>query len=319
MRTLLAAIVFGLVAAGSGKDTFAHTGDRVFGIMEIPTSALPSFDDGTISDWLDVVPESLLMTDFHSLSGRNLSFPAEIDPKDFTFRIFLAWHYSTQRILVALGRVDDDYIDNVTYTSGGEEWNVAGVGDVVNIGIDGDHSGGVFNYFAELEEEEQILNSASQAQLYSAIPTSPDGDLLYLDSIGDREWATESPWGDSGGFAGGESPHISGVEVALTAWDRLSWEGPESSQRSELFGGKVIGLQLWIEDLDEEPPEGHYFLTEWELVILQADAFGDAELIPCFVEDCSGASETLVENSSWAYIKSSFRDVDRAAVSRRAP
>ena len=66
--------------------------------MEIPTSALPSFDDGTISDWLDVVPESLLMTDFHSLSGGKLSFPAEIDPKDFTFRIFLAWHYGKPNV-----------------------------------------------------------------------------------------------------------------------------------------------------------------------------------------------------------------------------
>ena len=99
---------FGVVAAGSCKDTFAHTGDRVFGIMEIPTSALPSFDDGTISDWLDVVPESLLMTDFTSWIGVNRSFPPEIDPKDFTFRVFLAWHYRTQRILVALGRVDDE-------------------------------------------------------------------------------------------------------------------------------------------------------------------------------------------------------------------
>ncbi len=318
MRTLLAVIVFGLVAAGSCQDTFAHTGDRVFGIMEIPTSALPSFDDGTISDWLDVVPESLLMTDFHSLSGGKLSFPAEIDPKDFTFRVFLAWHYRSQRILVALGRVDDEYIDEFTYTVRGVEYVATGAGDEVLIGIDGDHSGGIFNYFAELDEEEQRLNTASQAQLYSAIPTSPDGEIFTVDGF-DREWATESPWGESGGFAGGESPHISGVEVALTAWDRLSWEGPESSERSELFGGKVIGFQLWIQDMDEEPPAAHYFLTEWELVVVQADAFGDAELIPCFVEDCSGASGTLVENSSWAYIKSSFRDVDRAAVNRRAP
>ena len=118
----------------------------------------------------------------------------------------------------------------------------------------------------------------------------------------------------------GESPSHVMMEMYLTPWDRLHWEGPEQGDRTELEAGKIIGFQLVVEEFDDRQwGVGFYIISlPWPIggpipagaditgALYEADLFADAELIPCHRGDCSGAT-TGVSQDSWGRIKASFR------------
>ena len=110
------------------------------------------------------------------------------------------------------------------------------------------------------------------------------------------------------------------MEMYLTPWDQLHWEGPEQSDRTELEAGKIIGFQLVVEEEDARPGGSAAYIVgqPWPIggpipagadflgALYEADYFADAELIPCHRGDCSGAA-TGVSQDSWGRIKASFR------------
>ena len=110
------------------------------------------------------------------------------------------------------------------------------------------------------------------------------------------------------------------MEMYLTPWDQLHWEGPEQSDRTELEAGKIIGFQLLVEEYDDRPGGIGFCMVGWPWqspqdwpekggslgALYEADYFADAELIPCHRGDCSGAA-TGVSQDSWGRIKASFR------------
>ena len=272
----------------------AHLGDTVFPIYELPTADLPDLHDGTLADWEEVLPAaSLDQHYFLSYGGIGV-----IDASNLAWRVFLAWHLASQRIYMAIERLDDVY--------------VAGL-DGTQLRLDGDHSGGQYAVFEDVSEEEGRRLSFSQAQIYNVSPELR-GDRVLLGTRQDS-WDDLPPWADAGGFQHGESPNLSVVEYAVTPWDDLDWQGPELSRRSTLEAGRIIGFEIHLFDADEETRMSGWFRLALPVVEgegqsgshdFYADNFVDGELIPCFRGDCSGAT-TAVSQDSWGRIKASFR------------
>ena len=291
---LTAVALLTLVLAGAAS---AHLGDIIYPIYELPTSDLPDLHDGTLEDWEEVLPAaSLDQQYFVSYGGLGA-----IDPSDLAWRVFLAWHGASQRIYMAIERLDDVLI----------------VGEGTNLSVDGDHSGGQYAAFQGVGEEQRKRLEYSQVQQYNVRAESRDGLLLHTRTPG--AWEGAPPWADVGGFQHGESPNLSVVEFAVTAWDDMNWEGPELSRRSALEAGKIIGFHIDVEDSDRESFSSGWFRLALPEIVGQgqsgdftythfmfAENFVDGELIPCHRGDCSGAT-TVVTQDSWGRIKAGFR------------
>jgi hypothetical protein len=298
---LAAAVVCGTTSIAS-----AHIGGLVFPIYEVPTSDLPDLRDGTLEDWEDVLPGTSL--DHNSFAPLNVSDGAGINPEDLAYRAFMTWHSASQRISMAIERVDDVYIN--TYEGG----DLTGLWrfDSIEFMVDGDHTGGSYNGAGlgeGLTDEELKLLTNFQAQQYVAIAESPDGRTLGYQGSG-QGWVTLPPFADAGGFSVGESPNTSVIELSVTAWDELNWQGPELSKRSLLAAGRTIGFQISVPDFDTEAGAYHGFHTlsgqpnTWR----EADNFVDGELVPCDTGDCGSApTPTAVAADSWGRIKASLR------------
>jgi hypothetical protein len=298
---LAAGFVLGVASTAS-----AHIGGLVFPIYEVPTSDLPDLNDGTLEDWEDVLPGTSL--DHNDFAPLNVSDGAGINPEDLAYRAFMSWHSAGQRLNMAIERVDDVYIN--TYEGG----DLTGLWrfDSIEFMTDGDHTGGAYNGFSadEYTADEIKLLSNFQAQQYVAIAESPDGRTLGYQGSG-QGWVTLPPFADAGGFSFGESPNTSVIELSVTAWDELNWQGPELSRRSLLAAGRIVGFQISVPDFDTEAGAYHGFHTlsgqpnTWRL----AENFVDGELQPCDYGDCGSAPGeiTAVAQDSWGRIKASLR------------
>jgi hypothetical protein len=303
----VAAGVFGLVCAGN-----AHVGDTIYPIFELPTSDLPDIYDGSLEDWEDVLPGTELTHDI--FTPMNEGDAAGIDPADSAYRVYLAWHSAGQHVYVGVERVDNVYIN--TY-EGGNVHMLAAYDDV-EFHLDGDHTGGQYNFFLEAgdyTEEEFKLIQNLQAQQYVIIAEAPDDQIIGYQGNG-LGWAIDPPYVDAHGTVTGDDPVTSIMEFYVTAWDEINWEGPHLSRRSELVGGNIIGLQITIADYDAVNEDGapmrrgFHTLSGQDGTWISADRFVDAELIPCDTGDCGAASDPLpsaVEADSWGRIKATFQ------------
>jgi len=304
MRRISILVLAAAMVLAFGTASSAHIGGLVFPIFELPTSDLPDIQDGTLDDWEDVLPGTSL--DHNSFEPLNVADGAAVDPADLAYRMFMAWHSAGQHFWVCIERVDDVYIN--TYEGG----DLTGLWrfDSVEVMLDGDHTGGSYNGFSadDYSDEERKLLANFQGQQYVSVAESPDGRLLGYQGSG-QGWVTLPPWADCGGFAVGEAPNTSVIEMYLTAWDELNWEGAALSKRSSLAAGTIIGFQYSIPDFDTEAGQYHGFHTlsgqpnTWR----EADNFVDGELIGCDTGDCGSAPETAVQSNSWGRIKASVR------------
>jgi len=302
-RTLILLLATGLVFALSGM--VAAQVAR-FPIYELPTSDLPDLTDGTLDDWAEVLPGTSL--DQNAFAPLAVGDGAGINPEDLAYRVYFAWHSAGQHLWFCIERVDDVYVN--TY-QGGDLINLWQF-DSIEFMVDGDHSGGDYNGDGicpqGCTDEEKKLLTNFQAQQYVAIAESPDGIILGYQGSG-QGWVPRPPWADAGGFAFGESPNTSVIEMYVTAWDECNWQGPQFSKASVLAAGKIIGFQISVPDFDTEAGAYHGFHTlsglanTWRM----ADTFVEGELIGCDTGDCGSAPATAVEANSWGRIKASFR------------
>jgi len=300
-KSLILVLAAGLVV-GLCSMVSAHIGTQIFSIYELPTTDLPDLTDGTLQDWEDVLPGASLNQD--SFAPLAVGDGAGINTADLAYRVFFAWHSKAQHLYMAIERVDDVYIN--TY-AGGDLINLWQY-DSIEFMVDGDHTGGAYNGFSadEYSAEQIKLLSNYQAQQYVAIAESPDGILIGYQGSG-QGWVNRPPYSDAGGFATGESPNTSVIELYVTCWDELNWQGPELSKKSALAADKIVGFQISVPDFDTAAGAYHGFHTlsgqanTWRL----AENFVDGQLIGCDTGDC-GQVETAVQNDSWGRIKASF-------------
>jgi hypothetical protein len=169
--------------------------------------------------------------------------------------------------------------------------------------IDGDHSGGQYNFqnAEDLSDEDKRLNFNRQAQKYNGIYDDPEGRFVGYPGGGD--WVNNLPYTDAGGGSVGDRPTLSILEFFVTPFDDLIWNSETDSQPSQLFPGKIIGIQLAMPDFDTAPQEyrGYHTLSGQALTFRFAERFVDARLV-------GDENSSAVEAVSWARIKSSFKD-----------
>ena len=300
MRSALFCCAVYLFSAGSGK---VHSEDRIYPILELTDTDLNTIDvrDGSVFDWQDVLGEpTLTARDF-------LTSPIfdPYDPGDLDFRIWLGWHDASDRLFVAMERVDDVYINILSQ-------DFYPIQDsYLSLNIDGDHNGGQFFSFAD----ETPWNG--EAQRFIAYADDFDNNshvFLAPQSFTEAEnWFFNPPYAEGGGTSFGESPTFSVTEFYVTPFDRFVSTSADDSVVSDLSLEKIIGFSIEILDTDFDTGEInsiHFFAREGiEFIqggipqLETADNFADGLLVG------SGGSPpggTAVESVSWARIKASL-------------
>lgn len=299
MRNSLAAIAAaGLTVLAAGQ-VQAHIGDQVFLVFEITQEDLADIDlkDASLDDWKDVIGDpSLGAADF--FADPTVGEGAQYDPADLDYQIWLGWNEATNRLYCAVERFDNVYINEYAGGNAGL-WRH----DSFEFMIDGDHSGGSYNFnnLEDATDEEKQLNFNRQAQKYNGIYDTPDGKHVLYPGAG--EWANDLPFLDSGGGSVGDNPTVSVLEFYVTPFDDLIWNNQDDSKVSELFPGKVVGLQLAMPDFDTEPSayRAYHTLSGQASTFRYAERFVDARLV-------GAGGGTAVENAAWGRIKASFSD-----------
>ena len=285
---------------------WGHIGDRQFPIYELTDENLEDINlgDGSVSDWEVIFGlPTITMADFPPCTLCD-GISQEVLSGTLNSRIWLAWHQATNRIYVAAEITDDVFVNEY---AGGDLLQV-GQFDSFLFGIDGDHSGGQYNY-AEGDtgccetEEEYKRNNGNQAQYYYAISDAPDGRSIGYIGAG-ASWVNDLPYTRGGGISsGGNSTRIV-YEFCVTPFDSLVWDDPSGSKISALFPGKVIGFDMEVRDFDLEPGNisTAYFLNlsgaglPWKY----AQSFVDGVLT-------SSGAETVLQRDTWGGIKEQYR------------
>jgi len=297
----LAAASAGLLMSSAAE---AHKGSVIYPIYELPTSALPDLHDGTLEDWEETLPgPTLTYVDFFTMQGVPIT-----DLSDLAFAGYLAWNAASQRIYVGVQVMDDYYVLRPLEGYAPIEGLSA---DGIHFMVDGDHSGGRTWGPVEARStghtEEEKLNYGKQAQEYYAPVERWGGHALGYRGYG--AWVTWPPYADAGGVVD-ESRGFWGIEMCVTAWDRLNYHTPDESVPSVLEGGKIIGFQMAIRDWDEGDAPwatgGFYMLLGQHRALDMADSYVDGLLLSCDWGDCSRAP-TAVRRDSWGRIKAGCR------------
>ena len=283
----------------SASCALGHVGGWVYPIYEVPSQDLPDLHDGTFEDWLDIVPgPSFAPVDFVSIANPRGG------PDDLTMQGYLLWHARSQRLYIGFQRIDDVAVD---WYDGADPDRFIWY-DSIAFALDGDHSGGEFCTGFETYAE-VLSQSGFQAQRYHSMVTT-QGDGFLQCWCGPRNgWAAAPPYADIGGHTEGGGPVISSWEMYVTAWDGLRREGPETSTRTALVPGLIVGFNVMVYDHDIGTAKiEEVYQLPGDGDIWSADRFVDAVLIPCAESDCSGGPENAaVSTDSWARIKASFR------------
>ena len=293
----------------------AQPPDRIYPVMQLTDRDVAEIDvtDGSVEDWENIVGEpTLTPLDF---AGTFFAGPAgpfvvgSYDPSDMDFRIWLGWHDATDRIFFAMERVDDVYVND--FDREDENLSIMVFHDSsVLFAVDGDHSGGAV--VPEESPEERVW----QVQVFTALGEVFDGGSqvgLIPHSIHvSADWFTQPPFAHGGGAVVGGSPIFSVTEFYVTPFDRLVSTGdPEDSDVSDLFGGKIIGFNIQVFDVDSQPgvetmhllaaPPSNEF--DWPQLLVSADDFADGILM---TPDGLSSEDSAVESDSWARIKAAI-------------
>ena len=293
----------------------AQFSDRLYPIIELTDEDLEHIDlhDGSIGDWLDVIGDPVVTAlDFHTLPGRDRVL---YDPADLDFRIWMGWHDATDRLFVAMERVDDIYVNE--YQWNGLGWTIMMHDSSLQFRVDGDHSGGQYFYY-EWEvgtEGERLLLHNGQAQTYYAIgEVLDDSPLVFLQPQGlHTDWFTNPPYAEGGGGTFGENPVITATEFYVTPFDQLVWDHPEESRVSDLYPGKIIGflIQTYDYEIGHNPESVHTLAGPgFDLRIDPSgiDAFSDIFADGILVGPNGEVPEgTAVQDMTWGRIKATFQ------------
>lgn len=278
-----------------------HVGERIFPIWELPTSALPDLHDHSLVDWPVLAEEDLLTrSDFASIYSGGGAFGGY--EEDLEVNVRLGWSHALQRIYVSCERFDDEYINTYAAETSDSLWKHDGL----DFWIDGDHSGGPYDFFPIRSPAGWDTLRNFQAQSYTVAARRPSGG--FIEYAGRRAWIDRTP------FAGVSSQIDLGYPVRIvteffvTPFDEIDLAQSDTGRRSVLAPGQIIGFQMAIREFDRVPGEfkDYWTLDRQSYLWEDADRFVDGVLLPCFEAGCSGMPTTLIQQDSWARIKASF-------------
>ena len=288
------------LAVGLVGNANAHIGEQVYLIFEISDADLQDINlfDADITDWEEVVGDASLSPD-DFFADPTVGDGASYNPADMDYRVWVGWNESSNRLYLAAERTDDVYINEYGGGAPASVWQY----DSVEFMIDGDHSGGQYNFNNEdsFTDEEKARLQNSQAQKWNAIFDSPDGRILGYP--GQAAWLNQPPLSDGGGGSAGGGPTRMVLEIYVTPYDDIIATDQEGSLATDLEAGNVIGFQIAMPDFDTAPQayRGYHNLSGQAATFRYAERFVDGRLI-------SSGGATVVADQSWARIKASFND-----------
>lgn len=248
------------------------------------TAGHPITIDGDLSDWAWVDPATIITSD----DLEDVLAGAPMQPKDdWDTAIYVGWTRSENMLYTGIQVIDDIFNNDSPEASG------MYLDDCVEIVLDGDHSGGSFR-----EEGEEGV----QAQQFGIhIPSVAGMTLFYHWAPDDQQWSTEPPWTEVA-IGDGELPNVT-YEWKMAVWDRHDPGGPGKSTRHILRPDEVIGYQIQIDDVDENPEVAD--VQPGTGGFASSDSWTDATNISTFT--LMPGEEVAVGASSWGAIKALWR------------
>ena len=266
---------------------------KVFPAVQFPAGKTPSVD-GNLVEW-DVIPSPYWIT-HEQLTETVIGVGTAFDATDMALRAIVGWSPETNKLYLM-----EDRFDNAIWVTTGWE--------PMEFEFDADHSGGMFNVWNDVTDQEQKdrLHGA-QAQDYGFNQGGPG-----LNHWGKAQWITSPPYGE---FAHTQTAPEGGegffqAEYMVTGWDDLDWHGAATSTMHTLKQDAIVGLNLTIiddDDLATAGYEGYWVLSGATDSYYQADLLSDFQLAPVDSDINWGAQVTAVEDQSWGRIKATFTE-----------
>ena len=213
--------------------------DKEFPIFQFPPTMIPRID-GQTDDW-EIVPESYVIGTeelAETVKGKGTNH----DLEDLAVAVRVGWVNGLNR-LYFLYEASDDY------------WNMYyRRGDIFEVAVDADRSGGPNIYNPQLSEwDSHFAFKGVHAQNYHIFtPPGPGRDWVFV--WGCQPWIARLPYANhaySYDFAEGEPGRLV-LEFWITPFDYAPYDGPERAVVSKLVENALIGLSWAVLDYDED-------------------------------------------------------------------
>jgi len=254
----------------------------LYPVFFFPDSLLPRMD-GDLSDW-DIVPERY-WTGTRDLMETVRGLGTDFDEEDLDVRTVVGWSDTHNRLYFAVEAYDD--IVNV------EREGRKGVhgGDIWEIAVDADHSGGIYYVRSEDTEFQKRWRSAHAQNYHVFLPPKSQERTMWL--AGEAQWVCSPPYAEVGWRHDGVPMGKGTVyqEMWVTPFDDLNWVGIDSCVVHDLEEGEILGISWSF--LDYDANDGRYD-GFWNLShITEMDR--TADLLPDFVLEPAEPAPTVVE------------------------
>ena len=274
MRVLMLPFLVAALLVGQAGPTGAHfPSDLSYPVFQFPDGLEPSID-GELSDWT-IVPERY-WTGTAELMETVRGLGEQFDEQDLAVRTAVGWSDTQNRLYFAVAAYDDIHnVDRGTPPDG--IWG----GDIWEIVVDADHSGGIYNGFSNQQLEDRWRSAQAQNYHVFLPPEQPDWTMWLW---GKGQWVCRLPYAQVGwqydGVPGGKGTVFQ--EVSLTPFDDLNWAGPDSSVVHELREGEILGISWSFLDFDasDKDYDGFWNLSHATRMDHTADLFPDFVLQP---------------------------------------
>ena len=266
MRSLLVALLMAGLLPGVAR---AHHPKGVsYKVFQFPADKLPKID-GDPADWR-IVPKKFTIDGSH-LMDTVMGKGQNMDPKDLAVEVTVGWSPATNR-LYFLYKMHDDM----------HNFNLAR-GDIFEVVIDSDHSGGRYHGFDDVDEKTEERLKSTTAQNYH-IYTPPAAGKAWAWVWGSQQWLIEKPWADHAfrydfGF---KQAGLLYLEFYITPFDYASFRGPKHSAVHKMEEGETFGLSWSVLDYDEDDKryEGFWNLSHHTRMDRTADLLPNFKLMP---------------------------------------
>ncbi len=262
--------VLGLVLLSAAASQALERADKEFKIFQFPANMIPRID-GQIDDW-EIVPETYVIGT-EELADTVMGKGTNHDPEDLDVRVRVGWVKGLNRLYFLYEAYDDYW--NMYYKRG----------DIFEIGVDGDLSGGPYIKNPQIEDEweSHFAFKGVHAQNYHIFTPPGEGrDWVFV--WGAQPWIGRLPYANhaySYDFKEGESGRLV-LEMWITPFDYAPYEGPERAVVSRLVENGLIGLSWSVLDYDEDERsyEGFWNLSHKTRMDSDASNFCAFRLLP---------------------------------------
>ena len=189
MRVVLSVASVAFLSVGLNGVASAHYPEEaLYPVFQFPDDLLPVMD-GDLSDW-DIVPESY-WTDTYDLMETVRGLGTDFDVEDLSVLTAVGWNNTQNRLYFVVKGHDD--IVNMEH----EGYAAVHGGDIWEIVVDADHSGGIYNGFSKTDQALEDRYMSSHAQNYHILfPPQTEDWTVWL--WGKAQWTCSLPYSQVG-------------------------------------------------------------------------------------------------------------------------